>query len=529
MSTPLYLKPNIQLEPLIDRWYAWPYLIPPATAARCITERHFEIMESYIHAPRVHAQAVKNPNLIGGPFIDYDGRRVDEIRALLDETRRTRSRMIDLSAAISKVDEILRTEGKGLSMAPLYEKIPNLLRGYIELVYDLNNCPSYRIFEPLLYKSHFYTPSSQSLMISPTKGDRRPFALSTPRLDDGNSVHLPLPFYCETANRLLRMRYRPENFEEIEEMLGLDSGKSEIFRTYLTQEPPPINLKYDGEGVRWRYFGHASVLLETKHTSILFDPVLSYSYPTDVSRFTYYDTPDIIDYVILTHNHEDHVLFETLLQLRSKIRNIVIPRNGSGSLQDPSLKLILQKIGFKDIIEICDMDSIPIEGGEITGVPFIGEHCDLDIKTKSAYAVRVNGRSFLFAADSCNLEPNLYEHIRRDLGEFDTLFIGMECDGAPMTWLYKPFLTQRLDRDIDESRRIVGSNCQQAMEIVKRFNFREVYIYAMGQEPWLSHIRGAKSTPQSRPIVESNRLIQTCRNQGVYSERLYGCKEMILE
>ncbi|HET6936383.1 MAG TPA: hypothetical protein VFI72_16190, partial [Candidatus Angelobacter sp.] len=34
----LYLRPNVQVEPLIDHWYAWPHLIPPATAARNITE-----------------------------------------------------------------------------------------------------------------------------------------------------------------------------------------------------------------------------------------------------------------------------------------------------------------------------------------------------------------------------------------------------------------------------------------------------------------------------------------------------------
>ncbi|MEO6719971.1 MAG: hypothetical protein ABIN67_06455, partial [Ferruginibacter sp.] len=34
MSTnQLYLKPNVVLEPLVDKWYAWSHLISPATAA----------------------------------------------------------------------------------------------------------------------------------------------------------------------------------------------------------------------------------------------------------------------------------------------------------------------------------------------------------------------------------------------------------------------------------------------------------------------------------------------------------------
>jgi len=29
----VYLRPNIVVEPLVDSWYAWAHLIPPATAA----------------------------------------------------------------------------------------------------------------------------------------------------------------------------------------------------------------------------------------------------------------------------------------------------------------------------------------------------------------------------------------------------------------------------------------------------------------------------------------------------------------
>src|ERR1044071_4999331 len=83
-----YLKQNVQVEPLVDQWYAWPHLIPPATAARNITERHFKIMDSYISNPQVHANAVKNPKMLGGPFIDYGGKHLDEIRTLRERIRK---------------------------------------------------------------------------------------------------------------------------------------------------------------------------------------------------------------------------------------------------------------------------------------------------------------------------------------------------------------------------------------------------------------------------------------------------------
>lgn len=77
----------------------------------------------------------------------------------------------------------------------------------------------------------------------------------------------------------------------------------------------------------------------------------------------------------------------------------------------------------------------------ITGLPFFGEHADLDISTKLAYLIRAGSHSLLFAADSCNVEPKLYQHMHNETGDVDALFLGMECDGAPFSWLYGPLLT----------------------------------------------------------------------------------------
>lgn len=39
-------------------------------------------MQSYIQNPQIHAQAVKDPKLLGGPFIDLEGQKVDVIKEL---------------------------------------------------------------------------------------------------------------------------------------------------------------------------------------------------------------------------------------------------------------------------------------------------------------------------------------------------------------------------------------------------------------------------------------------------------------
>jgi L-ascorbate metabolism protein UlaG (beta-lactamase superfamily) len=522
-----YLRQNVQVEPLFDQWYAWSHLLPPANAARSITERHLKIMDSYINAPQIHANAVKNPKMAGGPFIDYEGKRVDEVRALRDQTKSRRAGLIQLSEAIAELDQMLQANAKGWSLQPLYAQAPEILKGYVELVYDLNNHPSFRLIEALMYKSRFYDRSAQSLMLSLTTGDDRPFVLSTPRLESSDSLHWRTPFDSENIDRFFQLETLPAPWAAIRDMLPFsDRLEPELEKLFTTEAPPPYQ-PYDGSGVRWRYFGHACILIETSDVSILFDPVLSYTYETTISRYTYADLPKKINYVVITHNHQDHMLFETLLHIRNRVKNIVVPRSGGGSLQDPSIKLILENAGFKNVIELGELETIVDGAVSITGLPFLGEHADLNIQSKLAYLVKASGHTLLFAADSCNIEPALYEHVHREVGPVDALFLGMECDGAPLSWLYGPLLSRKIDRSMDESRRLAGSNYLQGIDIVNRFRCKECYVYAMGQEPWLNHVMNLKYTAESRPIIESNKLVEECLSRGIVAERLFGEKEIL--
>jgi L-ascorbate metabolism protein UlaG (beta-lactamase superfamily) len=525
----LYLKPNVLVEPLVDRWYAWAHLIPPAPAARNISHRHLRIMDSYISSPESHADAVKNPAMLGGPFMDYGGiNKTEEIAALRDRTKRERADLLELSRAISELDAILATKATGYSLEALYAEVPVPLQGYVELVYDLNNHPSFRLLEPLLFKSRYYDRSLQSLVMSEISGDDRPFVLSTPRLSNGHALELKVPFDSEVVDQLFRLKSEPDCFCSIKRTLGVPDKEDALLESFLTEDKPESYSRYEGAGVRWRYFGHACILIETDGVSILLDPVLSYTYESDISRYTYQDLPEKIDFVLITHNHQDHILFETLLQLRHKVGTIVVPRNGGGALQDPSLKLTLKNCGFGNVIEVAEMDELPFHQGSITAIPFLGEHGDLNVQTKTGYLVRTNRHSLLFAADSCNISPRMYEHVHAEIGDVDALFVGMECDGAPVSWIYGPLLTTRLERAMDQSRRLAGSNFRRALAIVEQFRCREVYVYAMGQEPWLNYIMSVKYTQKSNPIIESNKLVETCRQSGIVAERLFGEKEILL-
>ncbi|MEL4894894.1 thioester reductase domain-containing protein [Crocosphaera sp. Alani8] len=528
-NTPVYLKPNVIVEPLINQWYAWSYLVSPATAAMYVTKSHLEMMESFVVAPQVHRSALKNPAMIGGPFINYDESRVGGIKQLLARTKTEQARLINLAKSIDKLEQILNQEGTGYSLEPLYKKVPDPLKGYVELVYDSYNNPSIRFIERLLYHSPYYNPQNQSIALSLENPDRRSFVLSTPRLPSVQNLHINIPFKAKKLDRLLTMRHTARSYAEIKDILAIKSHQEALFSSFFTEEVPRTTPKYEGEGVRVRYFGHACVLVEAAGVSILCDPLISNENPTGIPRYSYGDLPPHIDYALITHNHQDHVMLETLLQIRHKIGTVVVPKSNKGLLVDPSLRLALEYIGFTNVREIDELDNIHIPGGKIIGLPFLGEHGDLNIAAKTAYLIQLKERSILCAADSNNIEPKLYDHLYDLFGNLDVLFIGMECDGAPYTWAYKPLLSVTSARKMAETRRLDGSNAEKAIKLVQRFAPEQVYVYAMGQEPWLKYITSLNYTEESRPIIESNQLVKYCCNHNIISKRLLGREEMFLE
>jgi hypothetical protein len=128
-----------------------------------------------------------------------------------------------------------------------------------------------------------------------------------------------------------------------------------------------------------------------------------------------------------------------------------------------------------------------------------------------------------------NLDASLYDHIFNYIGPIDMLFLGMECDGAPLTWLYGPLLSTPLKRTHDRNRTLSGSNFEKAWKIAEKSNCKAAYVYAMGQEPWLSYVMALKYLPDSPQIVESDKFIQACKDNGIESERLFGKKEWVIK
>lgn len=527
-SAKVYLKRSTRLEPLACRWWAWSHLVAPAQQAMNITFRQIPLLRSFIEDYAIHALTSEDPKLLGGPYVHLKADDLSAVRTLLDSTETRCAHLIRFAQDFSDLDRQLQREAKGFSVEGYYARLPPSLSGVVEISYDLNNRPSIRLFEELLYEQALNNQMTQEVAFSSMKDEQRDFFLNTPRLDSGNRIIAPLVFDHPFFDVISASRIRPAEFGRFIEVLNIPARQHEHFRGFFTDEAPRRKSpQYDGDAVRVRYFGHACVLVQTRSAAILVDPYFAWDEESE-STLTFADLPDHIDYVCITHSHQDHCCPEVLLQLRDRIGTIVVPRNNTLSIADPSLKRVLRALGFSNVMVLDPLESLSFCEGQLTALPFFGEHCGLDIQSKQAFLLEVKNRKLLFLADSAGVDSTFYSRLAGRLHSVDALFIGMECRGAPLTWLYGPYLTGPVSRKDDESRRLSGSDCQQAWAIAQSTGAKRAYVYAMGQEPWLKFMMGLQYDSDSVQIVESDRFVVKCREAGVEAQRLYGTKEILL-
>ncbi|GAB3285495.1 MBL fold metallo-hydrolase [Kineosporia babensis] len=525
------LRPDVIVEPGIDGWYAWSYLMAPHSAAMLRRNHYRSIVEGYLASPETHATALRNPRMQGGPFVNGLGSRYEVIAKWWADAGGA-GPLDRMAESVTELETNILPRFTGGSLVEAYKQLPANLRGLVELFYARDNhTADYRFIEPLVYASEFGDAIRQHVRFSFVEQDARDFALTTPLLEfDDTQLVVDTDLSSPLLDTMFAGRLSEEELNALAVGFGLTAEHQKRWRSYFTPDQGEVRARPASATTRVQYAGHACVLVEHQGTTILVDPVLSYSGYDEVDdeRVTFEKLPATIDCLLISHNHQDHMLLETLLRIRHKVKEVVVSESSNGSTIDPNLPLILERLGFR-VRGLRDLQSHQVGSMRVTALPFVGEHGDLRIQTKSCFHLQAGDRSMAFAADATNINPGMYDRIARIIGRIDTVFIGMECVGAPVSWLYGPFFPTRLERAFDQSRRLRGSNFDQAREIVEAVGADEVFVYAMGQEPWLGAVMCVEYDESHPAMVESDKLVAYAQQRGIRSKRLFRYEEILGE
>jgi L-ascorbate metabolism protein UlaG (beta-lactamase superfamily) len=526
-ETPVYLSESTKIELLVGRWYAWPHLLSPVTRALNVAFRQIPALESYLAHSEVHEASMLDPSAIGGPFVQIPVRQRADVQRLLDRTKSECAHLVKFSEDLRDFTASLLAKAKGQCLDDQYAALPDSLAGISELTYDTSDRPQISVIEELAAEALDCETAYEVSLYSGADEDRR-FFLNTPRLGDGKRLDMRMRFDDERLDEIARLRTEPRPFGEVMELLGASQENAALVAQLVQTVAPRRKAGGEPPSVATvRYFGHACVLVECADGNILFDPVVPLDRRSE-SQLSFADLPEKIDVVFITHNHQDHFCPELLVQIRRRIGLVIVPRSAAGNAADPSMKLALKSLGFSNVVEAAPMERFAFGSYAVTALPFFGEHAGLSIQSKQGALLEMGGRRVLFLADSDCCDRRLYSRMRQKLGRIDALFVGMECEGAPLSWLYGPYLNFEVKRSFDETRRLSGSNAERAWSIVQEIDPSQVYVYAMGQESWLRHLLGLEYDDTSVQIIESNAFVARCRQHGVPAERLKGSREFCL-
>ena len=78
---------------------------------------------------------------------------------------------------------------------------------------------------------------------------------------------------------------------------------------------------------------------------------------------------------------------------------------------------------------------------------------------------------------------------------------------------------------MSNSRKLSGSNAEQAAAIMTELGAKEAYVYAMGEEPWLGHVMATTYSEDTYQIKQISEFMTWCKDRDIKAGHLYGQQE----
>ncbi|SEM52301.1 L-ascorbate metabolism protein UlaG, beta-lactamase superfamily [bacterium A37T11] len=240
----------------------------------------------------------------------------------------------------------------------------------------------------------------------------------------------------------------------------------------------------DGIVITW--FGHSSYLIQLRGTNILVDPVFGQR-PSPVNFmgtkrfdgtqvFTAAGMP-VIDLLILSHDHYDHLDYETILKLKPKIKQILTPLGVGSHLEywgyNPA---IIHEVDWWDEFEFGK-----IKFTATPGIHFSGRGLNQNKTFWSSFVMETGGTRIFLGGDSGYGEH--YKALGNKFGPFELAII--ECGQYNKLW--------------PDIHHMPEQTAQAAVDLKAKVLLPVHWAkFALSQHPW--------DEPIKRLIVKANEL-----------------------
>jgi L-ascorbate metabolism protein UlaG (beta-lactamase superfamily) len=194
-----------------------------------------------------------------------------------------------------------------------------------------------------------------------------------------------------------------------------------------------VNTTYDKPTVVW--FGHSSFLLKAGAANILVDPSFSgFAGPFKgaIKAFAgsnVYDERDmpVLDALVISHDHYDHLDYLTVKRLRHKIKRVIVPIGvGSHFLRWGFPANIITELNWNDSLQLTNSITI-------TATP-AHHRSNRTLETRktlwASYVIRADGYKIFYSGDTGY--SNHFKLIGGQYGPFDLAL--MECGQYNVKW-----------------------------------------------------------------------------------------------
>ncbi len=222
-------------------------------------------------------------------------------------------------------------------------------------------------------------------------------------------------------------------YSVMKEMLFEKSKRSKPSQVLISQKTDLKALNPSVDVMIW--FGHSSYFMQIEGKKILVDPVFSgAASPVKFTTRSYkgseiYEVSDFpeIDYLFITHDHWDHLDYETILKLKPKVRTVFC---GLG------VSLHLEKWGYNpEIIYEKDWnEEIILEGGFVVNTTparhFSGRGLKRNQSLWMSYILKTPTKKIFIGGDSGY--DSHFKTIGEKFGPFDLAIL--ECGQYNKSW-----------------------------------------------------------------------------------------------